>query len=350
MIKAFTNQISTATPPHDVHDKFVSYAPRLLGDDRAQKLFHKMAQRADIEHRYSFLEPNGSDGKLDTGGFYQTDQFPDTAARMAFYKAHAFGLACQAIDPLNINETITHIITTTCTGFYAPGIDLQIIDHYGLKGSTERTAIGFMGCYAAMNALKLARHIVRSDENARVLIVNLELCTLHLQKPITLEELLSFMIFADGCAASIVSADETGLELESFKTTLIPDTQNQITWDIGGMGFDMILSGKVPQIIASSLPDALPDIFNGGDKENISHWAIHPGGRTILDAVEKGAALAPDALNVSRDILRNYGNMSSATVMFVLEAMMRKNVNQGCAMAFGPGVAVESMMFKSAEQ
>lgn len=350
MRKAFINQISTATPPYDVHDKFVNYAPRLLNDERAQKLFQKMTKRADILHRYSFLEPDNDEINLDKAGFYRTDQFPDTAQRMVFYKSYAFDLARKAIDPLGIDKSITHIITTTCTGFYAPGIDLQIIDHYELEGTVERTAIGFMGCYAAMNALKMARHIVRSELKARVLIVNLELCTLHLQKPKTLEALLSFMIFADGCAASIISADENGLELEQFNSSLIPDTQDRITWDVGTSGFDMVLSGQVPNLIASFLPDALPSILNGQNKEGVSHWAIHPGGRTILDAVEKGAALSSDALKISRDILLNYGNMSSATVMFVLQAMMNKSVQKGCAMAFGPGVAVESMIFKTAGQ
>lgn len=348
-MNVYINQISTIVPPHDVHNKFVSYAPNLLQDEQSRKLFKRMAERAHIEHRYSFLEPSADTDILDTSGFYNADHFPTTAARMHMYKTHAFGLVKHALNALTLPK-ITHIITTTCTGFYAPGIDLQIIDHYGLDPSIERTAIGFMGCYAAMNAMKVARHIVRSNHTAQVLIVNLELCTVHLQKPQTLEELLFFLIFADGCAASIISAEPKGLELEIFNTALIPNTKNLISWDVGDQGFDMVLSGAVPKAIADNLPSALPVILNGLHKDKISHWAIHPGGRTILDAVETGGGLGSDALDTSRDILRQYGNMSSATIMFVLEAMLEsgETIDQGCAMAFGPGVCVESMLFKSA--
>ncbi len=347
-MKAYINQLATAVPPHDMHKKFVQYAPGLLEDERNHKLFQRMVERSQIEHRYSFLEPAKDTGHLDALGFYDADNFPDTAARMQLYKDYAFKLVKQAMDVLSLPK-VTHIITTTCKGFYAPGIDLQIIEHYGLDPAIERTAIGFMGCYAAMNALKVARHIVRSDQSAKVLIVNLELCTLHFQKPQTLESLLSFLIFADGCAASIISAEEQGLELQNFTTALLPNTQNLITWDVGNQGFDMVLSGAVPKTIADNLPNALPSIIKGKSKMDITHWAIHPGGRSILDAVETGVQLSPDALKVSRNILRQYGNMSSAAIMFVLKEMFEgQAVDQGCTMAFGPGVAVESMMFKSA--
>jgi len=354
MTIAYINQIATSVPPYDVHHKFNSYAPTLLPDERQQKLFRRMAQRAQIDHRYSFLEPDETGNGLDRAGFYASDHFPGTAERMVVYKQRAFGLVQQALDALKPDsdsalKDITHIITTTCTGFYAPAIDLQIIKHYGLKQSIERTAIGFMGCHAAINALQTARHIVRSNEKARVLIVNIELCTLHLQKPNNLEELLSFLIFADGCAVSIVSADRTGIAIDSFNMALVPDTQGQITWDVGNDGFDMVLSGAVPQTIAENLPRALPAILNHGSTNDVTHWAVHPGGRTILDAVETGASLPPEALAPSREILRDYGNMSSATVMFVLQKMLSSGsrIDHGCAMAFGPGVAIESMLFNT---
>jgi len=270
---------------------------------------------------------------------------------MRFYQRHAFTLTCLTLDKLGLadrKQDITHIIVTTCTGFYAPGLDLQIIDHYDLNPAIERTFIGFMGCYAAINALKLARHIVRSEASAQVVILNLELCTLHLKEDGDLEQILSFLIFADGCSASLVSADPPGLELKSFHAAIIPDSGHQITWNIGALGFDMMLSGEVPATIGAGLPGCMNAILNGQRMEDIRHWAIHPGGRSVLDAVEKGASLPEGSLRISRDVLRRFGNMSSATIMFVLHEMMQQGIpaGLGCAMAFGPGLTIESMMFQ----
>ncbi len=353
-MEAYLNLIATAVPDHDVHNKFVTYAPRLLKTDRNRALFKRMAERSQIEHRYSFLHPHLVFEKLDTDDFYPNGSFPDTATRMRFYQRHAFTLARRALDKLQLadrKDDITHIIVTTCTGFYAPGLDLEIISPYDLNPSVERSVVGFMGCYAAINALKLAYHIVRSEEGAQVLIVNLELCTLHLKETDDLEQLLSFLIFADGCATSIVSANPQGLELNSFHAAIIPGTSKQITWNIDQLGFDMVLSGEVPKTIAAGLPSRMKSILNGTKIEEVRHWAIHPGGRTVLDAVEKCVGLSAECLNTSRDILRRYGNMSSATVMFVLQEMMQENVPAGigCAMAFGPGVTVESMMFEKTD-
>jgi hypothetical protein len=211
--------------------------------------------------------------------------------------------------------------------------------------SVERTIIGFMGCYAAMNALKLARHIVRSEKSARVLVLSLELCSLHLKETTRLDEILSFLIFADGCAASIVSADPSGLALDSFRAVLVPETQAMITWNIGDMGFDMFLSGQVPATIQEALKSQASEILAGSPVNAFDSWAVHPGGRSVLDAVERALDLKPEALAPSRAILRRFGNMSSATVMFVLEAMLRSKVKgaRGCAMSFGPGLIAEDI-------
>lgn len=356
MNPAFINAIASAVPDFDVHRKFIDYCPRLLPDNRALKLFQRMAERSQIEHRYSFLQPHPDDDKMDTQGFYQNDAFPSTQARMEWYERCAFTLATRALDQLDLTGT-THLITTTCTGFYAPGLDLQVIQHYGLPGNIERTAVGFMGCYAALNALKLARHIVRSEPSAKVLVLNLELCTLHLKSTGTLEEILSFAIFSDGCAASIVSAQPTGIELQSFNATVLPHTENLITWRIGDQGFDMHLSGQVPGAIAKNLPLMIDTLLDGCARNDITHWAIHPGGRTVLDAVKTAAQLEEHQLTASREVLRKFGNMSSATIMFVLEDMLNnskkvvlktrdtKKMEPGLAMAFGPGLTVESMRF-----
>ena len=264
---------------------------------------------------------------------------------MDFYQQHALKLAIEAIDKLDVTGT-THIIVTSCTGFYAPGLDLDIVRHYGLAPSVERTMIGFMGCYAAFNALKLARHIVRSDDAAKILVINLELCTLHLTKARTLEDFLAFLLFGDGCAASIVSAVPSGLELKEFRSTVVPNSAELITWNIGDAGFDMLLSTKVPAAIHTALPDMLGDVTAGAEAADIAHWAIHPGGRAILDAVRDGAGIDEEAMAPSRDILRRFGNMSSASIMFVLEEILNaKPQGEGCAMAFGPGLTVESMRF-----
>ncbi len=349
--RAYLNDISLAVPEHDIHQKFIDFAPSLLKDDRHRKLFSRMVQRCQIDHRYSCINPHVEADKLDWNGFYNTGGFPGTDKRMKHYQQHAFSLARKALDGLHLHalkKEITHLIVTTCTGFYAPGIDFEIIDHYGLNPSIERTNVGFMGCYAGMNALKLARHIVRSDAEARVVILNLELCTLHLQETDDLEQMLSFLIFADGCSASLVSARPVGIELQSFYSAVIPQSKDQITWSIGGSGFDMRLSGEVPLTIAAGLPAALPAIFSGGRAEDFSHWAIHPGGRTVLDAVRDSIRIEEKALKVSRDVLRDFGNMSSATIMFVLKKIMQQGPGRGCGMAFGPGLTVESMLFQNA--
>jgi len=353
MVEAYLNQIATAVPEYDVHTKFVESAPLLLSDERYRLLFMRMAAKSQIEHRYSFLKPHPDATGFDADNFYRRGAFPDTETRMRFYERHAFSLAKSALDQLDFashKDSITHLILTTCTGFYAPGIDLQVVEHYGLNPAVERTIIGFMGCYAGLNALKLARHIVRSEPSSKVAILNLELCTIHLQETDNLEQVLSFLIFADGCAASLVSAQPFGLELQSFSSAIMPDSADQITWHIGGLGFDMVLLGRVPQTIARGLPSRLNSILGGQRPENIEHWAIHPGGRTILDGVQASIGLPDDRLRQSRDVLRRFGNMSSATVMFVLKEMLQSGTaaGRGCAMAFGPGLTVESMLFQTA--
>jgi len=353
MAEAYLNRIATAVPEHDVHDAFINYVPHLLRDERDQRMFKQLVRRSQIEHRFSFLRPNPDATRLDADNFYQPGKFPDTDTRMRFYKKHALSLACKALDRLDfasLKDDITHLIITTCTGFYAPGIDLQIINHYGLKSSVERTVIGFMGCQAAVNALKLSRHIVRSTPSAKVAIINLELCTLHMQETDNLEQVLSFLIFADGCSASIVSSEPAGIELQSFYSTVLPDSRDQITWDIGGLGFDMVLSRQVPATIAAGMSGCLPEILRGRVANDIQHWAVHPGGRAILDAVITGISMPEQALASSRRILKQYGNMSSATIMFVLKDMMESNpvTGQGCAISFGPGLTAESMLFQTA--
>jgi predicted naringenin-chalcone synthase len=210
--------------------------------------------------------------------------------------------------------------------------------------------IGFMGCYAAINGLKQARHIVRSQPEAKVLLVNLELCTLHLQETQELEQVLSFLVFGDGCAASLISAEPKGFGMDSFRAVLLPETRGLITWRIGGAGFDMFLSGQVPGAIGAGLATAGGEALGELLPHEISLWGVHPGGKSVLDAVERGLGLAPDALAASRQTLECFGNMSSATVMFVLERLLQtaRPGQRGCAMSFGPGLTAETMLFHAA--
>jgi predicted naringenin-chalcone synthase len=347
---SYLNRIATAVPDHNVHEAFVIFAEKMLAEPRLRTVFRRMVSRADIAHRYSFLDPQKQLGQIsshDAHEFYRLGNFPNTSRRMQLFEQSAPVLMRKAVDRLALNEEersgITHVLVTCCTGLYAPGLDFEIIEHLGLSADVERTMVGFMGCYAAINALKLARHIVRSDPKAGVLMLNLELCTLHFQETQNLEQVLSFLVFADGAAASLISAREQGFALDSFKAVVVPETRGQITWKIRGLGFDMLLSGQVP----GELGRALHEGELMAAREDIDLWAVHPGGRSILDAVEKGLELPEDALAASREVLSCFGNMSSATVMFVLQRIMQqaRPGQRGCAMSFGPGLAAETMRF-----
>jgi predicted naringenin-chalcone synthase len=353
---AYINRIATAVPPHDMHDAFVRYGCSLFDQEgRGSALFRRMAEVSGIEHRYSCFAPaEDLDGAaLDADAFYIRGDFPDTAARMRLFETYAPPLAETTISRLNLGEErhrITHLLITCCTGFSAPGLDLEIVERCGLPSSVERTMIGFMGCYAAINALKLARHIVRSESTARVLVLNLELCTLHFKESTDLEQVLSFLLFSDGCAACLVTAEPVGLAMQSFRAVVVPDTRELITWHIRDCGFDMVLSGRVPSAIRRALRTHVAEVLGGASAESIDRWAVHPGGRSVLDAVERAFDLAPAALSTSREILRRYGNMSSATVMFVFEKLLGSAVRgaHGCAMSFGPGLTAETMLFRAA--
>ena len=351
MTTAFINRIATAVPPHDAHGAFVRFARTSL-EGRAQALFDRLVEKAQISHRYAVLppsvEPDGA--SVDADRFYRRGQVSGTADRMRLYEKHAPDLAERAVRGLDLGEEarrITHLIVTSCTGMYAPGIDFDLIERCGLDPSVERTMVIFMGCYAAINALKLARHTVRSEPAARVLVVNVELCSLHLQETTSLEQMLSFLVFADGGAASVISADPVGLSLDRFHAVVLPGTAELITWNIRDAGFDMVLSGRVPGAIREGLRGGATAILDGARTAEIDRWAVHPGGRSVLDAVQQGLGLGPSALSVSRDILDRFGNMSSATVMFVLEAVLAgsRAGERGCAMSFGPGLTAETMLF-----
>jgi alpha-pyrone synthase len=358
LTESYINRIASAVPEHDVHQAFVDFADNMLEDPRVKPVFQRMATRSGIGHRFSVLTPDKAQKTtgfvVNAHEFYTRTAFPDTAARMKIFERFAPVLARRALDRLELTEEerqgVTHVIVTSCTGLYAPGLDFDVIDHLGLDTSVERTVIGFMGCYAAINALKMARHIVRSEPGAKVLTVSLELCTLHMQETQELEQVLSFLVFADGCAVSLVSAEPVGFAMDSFKSVVIPETRELITWQIRGVGFDMLLSGKVPGEIGKALGGGAASVLGTRQSSEIALWGVHPGGKSVLDAVERGLGLTSDALWASREVLEGFGNMSSATVMFVLERLLAKAEpgQLGCAMSFGPGLTAETMMFHAA--
>lgn len=359
MTTAYINRIGTAVPEHDIHAPFVAFAKTLLKDVKASTVFERMAQRSGIERRYSIMQAaNIEAGEVDSGGFYRRGAFPGTAARMASYERHAPELAARAIEALRLAaamQSITHVVVASCTGFTAPGLDLQLVRRLGLRSGVQRTMVGFMGCSAAVPALRIAQQAVLADAAARVLVVNLELCSLHLQETSDLETALSFLLFGDGCAAALVTADPSGVALDDFRTAIIPDSEDLITWHIGDQGFLMHLSGRVPGRIAQALRDDLAradagGILRGEGTQAIDLWAVHAGGRTVLDAVEISLSLDKQALADSRAVLSAHGNMSSATIMFVLKRMMEASntAKRGLAMAFGPGMVAETFRFTMA--
>lgn len=345
--QAFINAIGTAVPGQDIHQPFIGWALGSIADPRQRKIFERMVARSGIAHRWSVL-PHADNGgsPVDPGGFYH-GELPGTASRMRLYGEVAPRLALAAIGELDFDpDGITHIVVASCTGFVAPGVDQIVARQLGLRPSVERLLVGYMGCYAAVVALRSARHIVRSAPDARVLVVTVELCSLHLHEMHEVEALLAGLQFGDGAAAALVTGAPRGLAIDAPFAMTLPESDTLIRWDITDQGFAMHLSGEVPSRIGTALaePEARAAIVNGG----VDQWAVHAGGRSILDAVENALQLPPDSLDDSRAVLRDFGNMSSSTLMFVLARMMNRPVEQGVAIAFGPGLAAEGFRFRAA--
>lgn len=344
-LDAYINKITTAVPPHEAHERFSANLLELITNVAWREKIRTLIPNLGISQRYMAADFFGD---TESAFFCRT---LSTAERMRLYQEHALPLCRLALEPLFTDvapTSITHLIVTSCTGFYAPGLDIDIVTSFGLKASVERSLIGFMGCYAAIPAYKMARHIVRSTPDARVLIVNLELCSLHWRKDAPFDQLLTYLLFADGCAASLVSTAPLGLKILEFRSTLIPDTADKMCWSVGDTGFFMRLSSEVPELLASTLKKNPPRFSVCDSLSEIRSWAIHPGGRSIIEAV--AAALKPtmSELKPTRDILNRYGNMSSATLPFILKTLLENESTPpglGLAMAFGPGLALESFLF-----
>lgn len=293
---------------------------------------------------------------------------PGTKARNDVYAQHARRLYVEAgrgaLAGSGIAaDRITHVVTVSCTGFYAPGPDFEVARDLGLPAGVQRYHLGFMGCYAAMPALRLATQLCRADPHAAVLVISVELCTLHLRASDDPDTIVATSLFADGAAAAIVTScppppTARALELDRFATRITPEGEGDMAWRIGDHGFEIGLSMAVPSIIGEHVIGAVEPLFaherellgaleDGASGDAIAHWAVHPGGRSILDRVQSSLRLSDDQLAPPRAVLRRYGNMSSATVMFVMRHILESAAADGdrvVAMAFGPGLTVESAL------
>lgn len=289
---------------------------------------------------------------------------PTTGTRNDHYVAHAPSLfleaargALAASGGLQTGD-VTHVVTASCTGFFAPGPDYVLVRDLGLAATTRRLHVGFMGCYAAFPAISAARSICAENPAAVVLVVCAELCSLHLEASDDPDTIVASALFADGAAAAVVTARPAPaghlvLDLDEMRTTLTPVGEQDMAWTIGDHGFEMVLSRYVPSIISEHIRGALDPLLTTAGTDStgaggrIARWAVHPGGRSVLDKVERALGLSEAQMEPSRSVLREYGNMSSATVLFVLQRLLAAadgTPERVCAMAFGPGLTVESAL------
>jgi predicted naringenin-chalcone synthase len=293
--------------------------------------------------------------------FRHQETQPDVENRMGIYKDNALGLALESIsNSLEPSGTaiddITHLITVTCTGLHAPGLSAEVIRELGLREDISHTAVNFMGCNAAFYALKIADLIVSNDANAKVLIIAVELCTLHFQPKGNTDNLLSNTLFSDGAATVLVMSDKApipGLTINGFYSLLLHDGWDLMGWDVNPLSFEMILNSQVPVFIGKEVNR----IFDRAaahysiTQDEISHWAIHPGGKKILDEISQNLGLDKEFLKNSYGVLRDYGNMSSPTILFVLKRFLESPGSRGeklFSVGFGPGLSIETSLLSYA--
>jgi len=308
-----------------------------------------------IDQRYSVV-PDYS-RQLPEWKFYPQSEglepFPSLEQRMSVYNKNAPLLSVDAIRSclqhvLHPKE-ITHLITVSCTGMSAPGLDLQVMELMDLDKNIFRTSVNFMGCYAAIHALKIADAFCNSNNNAKVLIVCTELCTLHFQREATADNIASSLLFGDGSSAALVTANDTlfkGLYLNRFYSEVIPKGKRDMAWELSSSGFLMTLSGYVPDLIQEDFGGVVEKVAAADNVSvsDISHWCIHPGGKRILDVIYKSLQFKNGELDASYKVLKEVGNLSSATILFVLKELLSKDekITKLFGAAFGPGLTVET--------
>ncbi len=364
---SFITAIGTATPPHTLMQTHIAdfmVRAMAMGDDDARKL-RVLFRASGIETRHSVIEDYG---KVEGFSFYENSKnmepFPTTKRRLELYRRHALAvsidavLRCLATTPEIRKDSITHLIVVSCTGMYAPGLDIDLVKALGLNSNIERTSINFMGCYAAFNALKLAEAACSAKPASKVLIVCTELCTIHFQKENSEDNILANALFSDGAAAALVESEpRTGLNLmmESFHCQLAIEGEHDMTWTVGNVGFEMRLSSYVPEFVRGGIKSLTRSLLSKIHKSlpEVSYFAIHPGGKKILEAIERELGLSREHNKYAYEVLRKYGNMSSATILFVLNELTSEltSADKGKSVlscAFGPGLTLESMLLKVA--
>lgn len=358
-MSAFITSIGTANPENKITQEEVHHfmtRAHQLSEDEAHKL--KALYRATgITSRYSVIKDYQKQEDFD---FYANSEdlepFPSTNSRNKLFAEKALDLSLQAIKDCVTGgfdfQQVTHLITVSCTGLYAPGLDIEIVYALGLSSSVQRTGINFMGCYAAFNALKVADAICSKNSSAKVLVVCTELCSIHFQKEKTEDNLLANALFGDGSAAVLVeSSARYGLEMQKFACDLLPNGIKDMAWHVGDFGFEMKLSAYVPAVIQEGINHLLERLLPDDDTQ-FQHYAIHPGGKKILSVVEEKLGIDKSQNSKAHQVLREYGNMSSPTILFVLKGIMdsMSSSNHGdkiFSLAFGPGLTLESIIMEA---
>jgi len=351
--------IGLALPPykHKQDDilKFMQLVYAMNNNDnrKLKYLYH----HSGIDHRYSVI-PDYSLGVNDWEFYPQTENlepFPSLEHRISLFNKTAGTLSVTAIQECihgaGDNE-ITHLVTVSCTGMSAPGLDLQVMELMDLPKNIYRTSVNFMGCYAAIHGLKMADAICNSEKNAKVMIVCTELCTLHFQKEPTIDNIASSLLFGDGAAAVLVTGDEynkKGLKLDQFYSEVITKGKKDMAWELSSTGFLMTLSGFIPELLEEDFNPLVTRALEkaGISRNEIARWCVHPGGRRILDAIHRSLSFANGDLKYSYETLSEVGNLSSATILFVLKKIMNSGLTTGqrvFAAAFGPGLTMETFV------
>ncbi len=321
-----------------IRRRHLAFSPAVIGD---------LLQ--GTRHTDSAFLPRETNGTPDPG--------PTTAQRMAHYDREArplaLGAARAALAEADIDRrAVTHLVTVSCTGFQAPGVDIHLLQALELRPTVERTHVGFMGCHGALNGLRVARAYADADPRSCVLLCAVELCGLHYHYPWDPKRMVANALFADGAAAAIGRpAQDYGpgtWRVTASGSCVFAGTEDAMTWGIGDHGFEMTLSTRVPELIRNNLRPWLETWLeaNGLTCADVPTWAVHPGGPRILRAVEEALGLTPDTTAVSQEVLAECGNMSSPTLLFILERLRRNTAPRPCvALGFGPGLTVEATLF-----
>ena len=354
--------IGTAVPEYrHEQQKIFEFMSRAYAINETEKRKLKFVYKhSGIETRYSVL-PDFSLPAKEWQFFPATENlepFPSIEKRMKSFREHAAPFSLKAITDCLKNykdQKITHLITVSCTGMSAPGLDLELMELMNLPANTWRTSINFMGCYAAIHALKLADMICKTDTKANVLIVCIEFCTLHFQNKYSTDNISSGILFGDGAAAVLVTGDDEidGMRFDHFHSAVSFKSKQEMVWEMSSTGFLLTLSGYIPELIEADFNKIVSEALNGTrlTKEDITHWCIHPGGKKILEAVHNSLQFTNGQLQPCYDVLNDYGNMSSPTILFVLKriqgALDKKQHNNIFGAAFGPGLTIETFILSA---